>query len=66
MKLGSKECKEALNNYQAKNNMESIAVKVLLAKDEDVVNVVWDLTDKQMDEIRYVITDIRNNIGIED
>jgi hypothetical protein len=64
MKLGSKECVDALNNYQSKSYMETIAVKVLLAKDEDVINVVWDLNDTQMDEIQYVITDVRNNIGI--
>ena len=65
MKLGSKECVEALNNYQSKTELEKIAVNVLLAKEEDVCKLVWDLSNEQMDDIQYIILDIRNNIGIE-
>jgi hypothetical protein len=68
MKLDSKECREALKRYKVENNMEELAIAVLLAKDEDVVDIpgILDLQDTQIDELARVIKCIRDIIGIEE
>ncbi len=68
MKLDSSECKQALRTYKAENDMEELAIKVLLANAEDVVDIpgIEDMYDKQIDELAKVVGHIRNKLGIED
>lgn len=68
MKLDSKECKEALNNYKVTNDIEKMAIKVLIVKEEDVVKIpgLLNMSDEQMHELARVIREIRSNIGIKD
>jgi hypothetical protein len=68
MKLDSNECKGALRTYKVENDTEELAVKVLLARDEDVVDIsgILDMGNKQIDELAEAIRKIRNDIGIED
>lgn len=66
MQLHSKECDEMLKKYEVKNYLEELAIEVLLAEDEDVyLPKLLETTDKQLDDIQYVIEKIRNDIGIE-
>lgn len=66
LKLDSEECRIALNNYEAKNDLEEMAVSVLLSKPEDVINVqgLCDLPNDEMDQLAEIIKAIRNDIGI--
>ena len=68
MKLNSKECKTALENYQIKNNVEKLAIEVLLAKAEDIVSIpeIAAMDDDALDELAVKITNIRTEVGIED
>jgi hypothetical protein len=68
MKLDSKECREALETYQAKSKMEKLAVKVLLTADEDVANIpgITDLNSTEIDLLTGEIVKIRKHIGIEE
>jgi len=67
MKLESEECKKALKEYKTTNEVEKLAVKILLTDACEVVNIpgMTDLTGEQIDELASVIGDIRDNLGIE-
>jgi len=67
MKLNSKECKKALKRYRGKNDIEKLAIKILLARSEDVVDMpgIQDMGNKRIDELANVIGKIRSDIGIE-
>ena len=68
MKLDSSECKQVLRTYKVENDMEELAIKVLLANAEDVVDIpgIEDMYDKQIDELAKVIGHIRNKLGIKE
>ena len=68
MRLNSEECKKALREYQVKNDMETLAVKVLLTIDEDVVNIpeLEDMSNDKIDELADTIGEIREAMKIED
>ena len=68
MKLDSKKCKERLKAFPVNNEIEGLAIKVLLSKPEEVVKIprMTELTDAQIDELADVIRTIRNMLEIED
>jgi hypothetical protein len=68
MKLDSKECTEALLNYEVKNDDEKLAVKILLTRDEDVGNMP-ELINMDADELfklTAVVLRIRIDLGVEE
>jgi hypothetical protein len=68
MELESEECRTKLKEYEVKNETEELAIKVLLAKEEEVVNIpgITDMEDDEIDELAIVIGNIRDEIGIKD
>jgi len=67
MKRKSWPCKKALFSYPHNNNMELIALRVLLTQnDKDVANIVDGLNAKQMNELQDIMKKIKDDIGIED
>lgn len=68
MKLDSKKCKERLKSFPVNNEIEGLAIKILLSKPEEVVKIprMTELTDAQIDELADVIRTIRNMLEIED
>lgn len=55
-----------LENYKAESDMEKLAIKVLSANPEDVVDIpgIADMNDQQLDDLANVIRDIRMKLGI--
>lgn len=73
MKLGSKECNEALKGYKSKSIAEALMVELLLipedADDEVFADMTYRiidlLTDREVETLDIVVTKIRNNLGID-
>ena len=68
MKLKSIQCKEALNNYPVKNDLDVLAIKVILAKPEEIIwipDIIW-MDEVQRERLGIVVEGIKDNIGIED
>ncbi len=68
MKLDSLECRKTLEEYKAEGEVEALAIKVLLAKDEDVVKIpgITELSDYQIDVLAGVILLLRVKFDIEE
>ena len=73
MKINSKECDEALRNFVTSNQKEELTVELLLVRDDDddgFANMAYKicdtLTDEEIDDMENVVTQIRNEIGIDD
>jgi len=71
MKLGSVECIKVLENYEVKNDIEMMAIKVLLVPYERAHEIVdlpgmADLTGEQIDELAKTIGKIRDDLSIEE
>lgn len=68
MNLESEECREALKKYEVTTSLEELAIKVLLAKDEEVVDIpgITEMDDIQIDFLAGTIRVIRKIIGITD
>lgn len=68
MKLDSKECREILERYLVKDDMEKLAVKVLMTEDSKVCRLpeIQYMSNDEIDELAHVILKIRENIGLEE
>lgn len=72
MKLGSKECNEALRNYKTSNRVEELMVELLLlpedASDDEFARMTdkfcTELTDEEFDTIQVVRDRFDEELGI--
>lgn len=67
MKLNSQECKDALSNYNVTNDMEGMAINVLITEPKliPLLPGLGDYTSEQLDELTETIIRIRKELDIE-
>jgi len=69
MKLGTKECDEALKRFEPKNEFEKLAIEVLLIPDDDdeaFENFTIKVCDSDLDinKLSDAVSDMYEQIGI--
>jgi hypothetical protein len=68
MNADSEMCRRLLKRgYPVKNDIERLAIEVLKAEPEDVVDIpgITDMDDNQIDELAETIRRIRKDIGAD-
>ena len=66
MVIDSKECTDGLNKYKVQTDIERIAIKVLLAKDDTYIPAFQAMDGVQLRSLKAAIRVIRNTMGIEE